>query len=114
MGSITKTTVLYGDVLFLKDMGPSLQAALFILDSFTVLSGLKVNRSMSKILPVRSHSASGGASQTAPLQWVSQIKHLGLVVTNSVAAFIPPNVSLLLNVLKNRLSALKNPSDRED
>lgn len=57
VGTLTETTVLYTEdlVLFIKDTGPSLQAALSLLGEFTVVSGLKVNWTKSKILPLLSH-----------------------------------------------------------
>lgn len=70
IGSLTETTALYADdiVLVLGDTGPSLQAALSTLDSFSVVFALKLNWSKSKILPLRSHPALGdGLDDPSPV-----------------------------------------------
>lgn len=67
-GTINGSLALYADdlLLFLKDPGVSLEAALAILDKFATFSGLKVNWSKSSILPVDA-GAKGGANPDLPL-----------------------------------------------
>lgn len=92
-------------MLFIKDTGPSLQAALLLLGKFSGVSGLKVNWTKSKILPLRSHAVPGQADPDNPLQWVSHIKYLGLLVTNLVTDFINLMVSPLLGILSKKFHA---------
>lgn len=67
-----------------------------LLEKFTEVSGLKVNWTKSKILPLHSHPIPGQADLDNPLQWVTQMKYLGLMITNSVTDFIGLNISPLL------------------
>lgn len=87
-------------LLFLRDTESSLQAALSILDSFSVVSALKVNWTKSKSLPLRSHPMPGHADPTIYLQWITQTRYLGMIIMNSVAVYITLNISPLLSLLK--------------
>lgn len=89
-------------------VAPSLQAALSLLDRFSVISGLKVNWPKSKILLLRLHPMPGPAVPTTPLQWVTQIKYFGLVITNLMADYIGLNISPLLAILNQKLNTWKN------
>lgn len=105
MGTLTETTPLYVDnlVLFIGDTGPSLQAALSLSERFSVVSGLKVNWTKCKILALRSHPMSGQADPNNPLEWVTQIKYLGLIL-NSVTDNIGLNIPPLLATLNRKLN----------
>lgn len=109
VGSINECIALYADdlLLFLKDPGLSLRAALLILDRFATFSGLRVNWGKSSILPLRTE-AKKLADDTLPLQWVSSITYLGVKVTANIQDYMSLNLLPLVNRLKQKTLAWKN------
>lgn len=88
-------------LLFLNDAGPILQGALKILDSFSIVTGLKVNWSKSLLFPI-DMEARRTASNDIPLQWVENFKYLG------VAEFIPLNLTQILGDIGSKLKVWKS------
>lgn len=103
MGSITECVVLYADdlLLFLKDPGPSLTAALKILDKFATYSGLRVNWNKSSILPL-GPEAQIRRDNTLPLRWVSSITYLGVKITENIQDYMKLNLLPLVTRLKQK------------
>lgn len=63
-----------------------------------------------KILPLHSHPMPVQVDPNNPLQWVTQIKYLGLIITNTMTDFIGLNISPLLPILNRKLHTWKNLS----
>lgn len=99
--SLEEKLALYADDinLFLRDPGPSLQAALDLISHFASISGLKVNWDKPLILPV-----DPGAVQVAypppPLKWTEKIKYFGVYISPKVQDFCTPNLFPRLQVFK--------------
>lgn len=93
MGTITDCVALYADdlLLFLRDPGPSLKAALVIMDKFATFSGLRVNWSKSSILPVGPR-ALAQRDDALPLQWVSSFTYLGVKITANIHYYVTLNL----------------------
>lgn len=94
---------MYADdtLLYLADSGPSLQTALNTIELFGTFSGLKINWEKSQILPLDSFPPPE-AQANLPLQRVSLIKYLGVLVTRTPADYINLNVEPLFNLIKTR------------
>lgn len=88
VGNIKECLALYADdlLLFLKDPGPSLRAALLILDKFASFSGLQLNWSKPSILPLGPEARN--LLDTLSLQWVSSITYLGVKITANVQDYV--------------------------
>lgn len=84
MGRLEEKLSLYVDdaLLYLKDAGPSLLAALRIFDEFGLFSGIKINWSKSILFPVDDRAVSLGSP--TPLRWVEEFRYLGIQVTKKV------------------------------
>lgn len=90
-------------LLYLKDAGPSLQAALQLIKRFGVFSGLQINWAKSQILPLKFGAPT--AEQAAfPLVRASKIKYLGVQVSRSLTDYIGLNIEPLYEILKNQNS----------
>lgn len=109
VGTIKECIALYADdmLLFLRDWGLSLRAALLILDKFAAFSGLRANWSKSSILPL-GREAKKLLDHTLQLQWVSSITYLGVKITANVQDYMSLNLLPLVNRLKQKVSAWKN------
>lgn len=81
-------------LLFLCDVGPSLQGALQVLNSFSPVYGLKVNWTKSLLSPI-----DPAAQATAPpdlyLQWADQFKYLGVVIYHQASDLPAFSLSLV-------------------
>lgn len=109
VGNIKECLALYADdlLLFLKDPGPSLRAALLILDKFASFSGLRVNWSKSSILPL-GPKARNLSHDTLPLQWVSSMTYLGVKITANVQDYMSLNLLPLLTRLQQKTQAWRS------
>lgn len=68
-------------LLFLNDAGPSLQRGLEILDYFSTVTGLKVNRTKSLLFPIDVEARSA-TSNDIPWRWVGNFMYLGVVISH--------------------------------
>lgn len=94
---------MYADdtILYLADQGPSLQAALKLIEQMGGYSGLRINWDKSQILPVDVFPPPL-TSPPLPLARVSKIKYLGVEVTRDLVDYIPLNIAPLFNLLKSK------------
>lgn len=106
VSNINESLELYADnmLLFLRDPGESLVAALRIMNEFSQYSGLKVNWSKSSILQI-DMGARDIADPALPLKWVSQITYLGVKITADVADYMSLNLTPLLIFLKQKVQS---------
>lgn len=108
VGTIKECVALYADdlLLFLKDPGPSLKAALKIMDQFASFSGLRVNWSKSSILAVGTE-AQAQRDDTLSLQWVSSLTYLGVKITANIHDYMSLNLLPLVTRLKQKTQIWK-------
>lgn len=96
---------LYADdtILYLADQGPSLQAALSIIEKMGKYSDLQINwgKKKSQILPLDQFPPPA-VSPELPLQRVTEIKYLGVKVTRNLRHYVALNVEPLFTVLKSK------------
>lgn len=99
IGWLEERVALYADdlLLFLNDAGPSLQGALKILDSFLMVTGLKVNWSKSLLFPIDMEARST-ASNDISLLWVENFKYL-VVISLQASEFISLNLTPILEAI---------------
>lgn len=109
IGWLKERVALYADdlLLFLNDAGPSLQGALKILDSISIVTGLKVNWNKSLLFPIDMEACST-ASNDIPLQWVENFKYLGVVISRQASDFFPLNLTLILGDIGSKLKVWKS------
>lgn len=79
MGQVTEVLSLYANdmLLYLEDAGPSLSAALHLIQHFGAFSGLQINWSKSQFLPI-DITAPTAAQEALPLVRTDQFKYLGI------------------------------------
>lgn len=102
---------LYADdlSLFLNDAGPSLQGPLQILNSFSSITGLKVNWTKSLLFPI-DIKARNTAPPDISLQWVENFKYLGVVISRQASEFISLNFTPVLKDIRPKLKAWESLS----
>lgn len=96
IGWLDERVALYADdlLLFLNYAGPTLQGALQILDSFSTVTGLKVNWAKLLLFPIDTEAPSM-APNDIPLQWVENFKYLGVIISCQSSEFISLNLTYL-------------------
>ena len=106
VGWLEERVALYADdlLLFLNDADSSLTGALQILNSFSAVTGLRVNWSKSLLFPI-DPAARTTAPSDIPLQWVESFKYLGLVISRQASDFLPLNLSPVVQETRMRLKA---------
>lgn len=95
VGWLEEWVALYADdvLLFLNDTGPSLEGALQVLNSFSIVTGLRVNWMKSLLFPLGPVTRATASTDT-PLQWVENFKYLGVVVSRQASDYISLNLAL--------------------
>lgn len=105
MGDLTEKINMYADdtLLYLADSGPSLQTALNTIEQFGTFSRLKINwekkKKLSQILPLDSFPPPE-AQAHLPLQRVSLLKYLDVLVSRTPAEYICLSVEPLFTLIK--------------
>lgn len=89
IGGLEKRVALYADdiLLYLNDAGLSLQGALDLMNAYSAVTGLRVNWSKSFLFPI-DLGAQATAFPDTPLQWVTEFKYLGVVISRKVSDFL--------------------------
>lgn len=89
MGRMTEVISLYADnmLLYLEDAGPSLTAALHLIQHFGAFSGLQINWSKSQILPIDT-TVPTDTQEALPLVRTNQIKYLGVQCSRSLVDYM--------------------------
>lgn len=102
-GIVEEKVGLYADdILYLSDLGPSLQTALQVIENFGRFSGLKMNWEKSQILPIDVFPPTREQA-SFPLVRVSSLKHLVIQISRSLTDFIPQNVEPLIPFIKSKI-----------
>lgn len=103
MGQVTEVLSLFADdmLLYLEGAGPSLTAALHLIQQFGTFSGLQNNCSKSKILPT-DVTAPAAAQAALPLVRTYKIKYLGVQCSRSLKDYMPLNLEPLYDLLKSK------------
>lgn len=106
VGWLEERVALYADylLLFLNDAGPSLEGALQVLNSFSSVTGLRVNWTKSLLFPI-DPAARDTAPTDIPLQWVENFKYLGVVVARRASDYLPLNLSPVVQETQKRLKS---------
>lgn len=106
VGNFTEKIGLYADdtILYLSDQGPSLQAALEIIDRMGKFSGLRINWDKSQILPI-DHFPPAHTHPDLPLARVNITKYLVVLVTRDLKDYVINNVEPLFAMLKAKTQA---------
>lgn len=100
-GAFEERIGLYADdiILYLADLGSSLNRVLCLIDRFGKFSGLQINWSKSHILPLDPFHRTL-QHKSLPLQWCSSIKYLGIEVTHHIPDFLIINVNPLIEFVR--------------
>ncbi|XP_072012556.1 peroxisomal membrane protein PEX14 isoform X1 [Engystomops pustulosus] len=103
-GTIIEKVSLYADdtLVYLGDVGPSLESLLSLIERYGGFSGLRVNWDKSALFPL---SDVGVHSLPVPVQVVSTFKYLGVQVSRKVQAFTELNITPLITATESRLKA---------
>lgn len=109
IGMLEERVALYADdmVLFLGDAGPSLQGALSLLNTFSMVTGLRVNWPKSTLFPI-DQAAKLTSSPDSPLKWVDSFKYLGVCVSAQASDFLKLNLDPVVGDMKAKLKAWNN------
>lgn len=109
VGWLEERVALFADdlLLFLNDLGPSLQGALHILNPFLEITGLQGNWTNSQHFPV-DPEAKVCAQVNVPLQWVETFKYLGIIISKSAQEYMQLNSLPTLAMVKARPKAWEN------
>lgn len=102
IGQVEEKVSLYADdaLLYLSNTNTSLREALSLIDTFGSYSGVCVNWGKSVLFALR--SSEDVLPTDTPLQRVSQLNYLGVVIHWGTPQFIPLNLSPVLSLLTRR------------
>lgn len=89
-------------MLFLSDADPSLQGTLNVMNAYSVVTGLKVNWAKSLLFPI-DLGAQATACLDTPLQWVTEFKYFGVVISRQVSDYFPINIDPVVQEVKTKL-----------
>lgn len=110
IGCLEEKISLYAEdaLLYLNDAGPSLTAALELIDKFGSLSGICIN--LSKLVLFSLDSQPSVVASNTPLQWVMEFKYLGVRVARDTAQYYTLNILPLLHLLRERCQSWSGQS----
>lgn len=88
----------------MNDAGPSLQGALQVLNSYSVVMGLNVNWAKSLLFRI-DPGACATASPNMQLQWVDELKYLEVVISHQATDFLSLNLIPVLQEVRVKFKA---------
>lgn len=106
IGWLEERVALYADdpLLFMNNAESSLRGAIQLLNSFSSVTGFKVNWKKSLLFPIEP-VARTNAPPDLPLQWVESFRYLGVVVSRKASDFISLNLSPVYQEVWLKLNA---------